>query len=57
MLSRKYYKAIAEILNNRFKANPQSEELRFITRELISYFQVDNSRFSEQRFLSAVNQA
>ena len=66
MLSRKYYKAIAEILNKRYKAkenqdgtttlNQRADELNFITRELISLFQADNIRFSEQRFLSAVNQ-
>ena len=55
MLSRKYYKAIAEILNKRYKENPISEELRFITRALISYFKTDNPRFSENRFLSAIN--
>ena len=60
MLSRKYYKAIAEILNKRYnKADILTQEyetLNFITRDLIDFFKADNIRFSEQRFLSAVNQ-
>ena len=65
MLSRKYYKAVAEILRDRFNAkgtqdgtteiNLRSEELRVLTREFITFFKTDNSRFDESRFLSAVN--
>lgn len=60
MLSRKYYKEIAEILNAlKFDVlhNGLKDEniLNRIENDLIAFFKSDNRRFNESRFLTAVN--
>ena len=61
MLTKKHYKAIAEIIrDNTEKASEWDIMLQIINptkliQQLCLYFQADNPRFDKQRFLDACN--
>ena len=58
MLSRKHYKAIAEIIRTNYavSSEPVKFVLRDMTDQLCQYFESDNPRFDRQRFIDACNE-
>lgn len=54
MLSKKYYKAFAEIIRTAYKSNNDFNTV--LINELISFFKQDNGNFDEDKFKEAIQQ-
>lgn len=55
MLSKKYYKALAEIISKRYVKAKLVDRipLRLLTTDLIGFLEKDNPSFDRERFLDA----
>jgi hypothetical protein len=55
LMSRKHYRAVAEVLRLALEGAPEGsrESLKGVARELADFFKRDNSLFSYQRFYEA----
>jgi len=59
MITRKHYKAIAEIIKYEYTLYNNTDNakiklaIKYITLSLATYFALDNSQFNRQKFLDA----